>query len=1674
MRFLGNRFVSVMNKRNKNIFFWLLFITGFVNAQTQLINPSAEGGFELGASLGANGWTVVQASTNTWRASAVPGSFAGNNAAFISATAGVDYVYTTGIYQTSHFYRDVTVPAGENLITLSFQYKNPGENLFDRLLVYTAPTSVFPNANEPLSNLTAIVDATLVFTDPANINAYTSVNLELPQSLAGTTFRLIFTWQNDNVDGSGIPAAIDNISLTSQTSPFGQPLNGFYTINNLMPTSSAIPIPGSNFNNFLDAISYLNDFGIAGDVRFDVASGQTFNHSPLTITRSGTATDTIGFIRSGSGANPLIFSSGGSTSTDAAITLNGVDYITIDGIDISTEPNPVTSAVNIEYAIRVNNASATNGSQFNKIRNVSITHNQLFTQNIAVLQISTSPSSLAGTNSNNTYENITINSALNGFRINSNSINRDEFVTIKNCLIGTSGPNSLGGTGSGFGIFFNQAKDVTIKGNIIANFSSSGGSSSALDGIYVSNATGLVTISGNQVRALRNILASSLCVVSGIRCVVASGGSANVFNNFVSDLTTAYSTTTSSILLKGLSIQPLTAVSTSSTINVDFNNVSLDGSTCPNVSNVCLEIIQPGPIVNVRNNVFANFTSGQSGSPFHYAMVVPNLTIAAVGSLSNHNDLYLSDATNGVTVRKTSGTPENYLSLPTWNTASGLDGQSISANPEFTNIQSDLHVLSTALDGTGSMSGITWVIDDIDGQLRDATPDIGADEFSLIENDLSFIAFLSPEFDDCFSSVEEPTIRIRNLAYIPHDFILKPLNIQLTVTGPIPATINITISDNALNANQPLGSLAFLDIPVGLIDMSSYGNYTINCTLSVMNDENSTNDVAIPLNLENSAPEILPIAVPFTTFNGINLSSSYAGWNESNSTQPITGTSEWTVSIGLGGAGNRSASFNYNAGNAAGYIISPKITAAFNTFVKFDLALTESSAIIGNGAFDADDVFALLVSTDCGFTFTEVLAFQLGDIIGNQLTNFEYFLGAYEGSDIILAFKADDGTVSGTPFNLHLDNINIVNSTQEKVDLLAMVTPVQSSCFSASEQISLRIKNNGFVPIDFSVSPLSLTVDISGGNSFLINDVITNGILAIGDSTVFVVPGTVDLSIPDAYQFNISANLTTSFGVYQDSLVEWLYGQNPSVSLVYEDTACLLSTVNINLLNPVNGVTNTVLPKFEYTSLPVALPDNVGIDIPLEVTGAGGYAAQLLTVTIDSIVHGNITQLKIELIAPDNSSILLTEGNLGSGPGFYSTSFSMNSTELIQNQTPPFTGVFIPAQPFSLLTGSANGTWKLRVTDEAIGTIGILHKWSLTLLEQNTVANFSWTSSNTIQSSSLLEATVLVENSSYIVYTITDVMGCTKTDSAQITFPEFIDNPVVNDVLCFGNANGSIISSITGGFGVLDYDWSSGDTDATADQLTAGNYTLDVTDSYGCTAQFTYGITEPATGLTASIAGTDVLCFGSATGAANLTVIGGTGSYTYSWSNSASTEDLTGLVAGTYTVTITDAEGCTTTASVTITEPNALVADATATNITCMGCLSTVTVSATGGTPPYIGDGVFTESSGGTYAYTVEDANGCTFTANVEVLNVTGLSEATISKAAVYPNPFIDEFRLKVHTNSLLEVRLFDTQSKEQDMKMTLTYDEFIITTSGLSTGVYLLKVTYTNFDSEMLLLIKK
>ncbi|WP_299149594.1 Ig-like domain-containing protein, partial [uncultured Dokdonia sp.] len=259
--------------------------------------------------------------------------------------------------------------------------------------------------------------------------------------------------------------------------------------------------------------------------------------------------------------------------------------------------------------------------------------------------------------------------------------------------------------------------------------------------------------------------------------------------------------------------------------------------------------------------------------------------------------------------------------------------------------------------------------------------------------------------------------------------------------------------------------------------------------------------------------------------------------------------------------------------------------------------------------------------------------------------------------------------------------------------------------------------------------------------------------------------------------------------------------------------------------------------------------------------------------------------------------------------------------------------------------------------------------------------------------------TAQIENLSPGDYTVevTDDNGCTVESTVTIN-PGSCNNLAittgVEDVTCNGFSDGSITSTTTGGNGPFTYSWSNGATTENINDVTAGSYTVTVTDTFtNCTAQSTVTVNEP-TVLSAGIAVNNVLCFGESTGSLNLTVSGGTLDYTYEWSSGQTVEDLTGLPAGSYSVVVTDGNGCTTTASAVISEPtSAVTADVSSTNEN--GATSndgTATAIPEGGTPPYTiswSNGETSETisglDAGDYTVVVTDANGCRYEETVTV-----------------------------------------------------------------------------------------
>lgn len=271
--------------------------------------------------------------------------------------------------------------------------------------------------------------------------------------------------------------------------------------------------------------------------------------------------------------------------------------------------------------------------------------------------------------------------------------------------------------------------------------------------------------------------------------------------------------------------------------------------------------------------------------------------------------------------------------------------------------------------------------------------------------------------------------------------------------------------------------------------------------------------------------------------------------------------------------------------------------------------------------------------------------------------------------------------------------------------------------------------------------------------------------------------------------------------------------------------------------------------------------------------------------------------------------------------------------------------------------------------------------------------SYFWTNGHTTQVNTGLAA------NTYTV-TVTDANGCTSTGSGTVTQPNSGITATVSTTQTSCTAStGTATVSASGGTGQLTYVWSAGNqTTATISNLSAGNYVVTVTDGGQCTVSAIGSVSSPAT-FTLNVTTTDVQCYGASTGSATSAVSGGTGPFTYLWNNNATSPSLTSIPAGTYTLTVTDANGCSKAASGTVNQPaTALVVNVTTTNSSCNQTTGSATATVIGatGTPTYLwSNGATSSSLSGlgvnSYSVTVTSA-GCTATASGLVNNSNGPS----------------------------------------------------------------------------------
>ncbi len=231
--------------------------------------------------------------------------------------------------------------------------------------------------------------------------------------------------------------------------------------------------------------------------------------------------------------------------------------------------------------------------------------------------------------------------------------------------------------------------------------------------------------------------------------------------------------------------------------------------------------------------------------------------------------------------------------------------------------------------------------------------------------------------------------------------------------------------------------------------------------------------------------------------------------------------------------------------------------------------------------------------------------------------------------------------------------------------------------------------------------------------------------------------------------------------------------------------------------------------------------------------------------------------------------------------------------------------------------------------------------------------NFSWESGQT--ANGVLTDTLFNLLAGTYRVTVSDNNGCEASDSIVITVPPpLVVNATANNVSCFGGSDGFALAGGTGGTMPYDFLWSNGDTIAIAGPLIAGSYQVTLTDGSGCFTSDSVLVAQPAAILT-SINVTDVSCYKYTDGSATVNVSGGNAPYTYLWSDTQATQTATGLIAGTFIVTITDDSNCVHLDTAIVSQPYSFSIIVNAADVSCFnGSDGSASASVLGDTVNYL------------------------------------------------------------------------------------------------------------------------
>lgn len=599
---------------------------------------------------------------------------------------------------------------------------------------------------------------------------------------------------------------------------------------------------------------------------------------------------------------------------------------------------------------------------------------------------------------------------------------------------------------------------------------------------------------------------------------------------------------------------------------------------------------------------------------------------------------------------------------------------------------------------------------------------------------------------------------------------------------------------------------------------------------------------------------------------------------------------------------------------------------------------------------------------------------------GSELLLFEFALAANCASDIRLWTQGTDAdqTTDGTDYVSNIftpaNNNYILTTNYSPIGVLSVTANGNpSTCNASNGSINLSIQNN-LCPLTYLWSNGATTQNLSGLSAGTYTVTVTGNPTCTA-STSYTINSISDLSLNcSKTDINIpggnngAASVTASGGT---NPYTYLWSNSATTMTITGLTAGTYSVTVTDANNCQKICTTTVnQPSCNLSAL---------------ISGTN--------VSCYGMSNGNVT------ISPSGNTSPLTYlwNNGATTQNLTNVAVGSYTVTVTENSNCTVSKTYAVSQPSDLT---------LNCTKTDISIVGVNDGTASVAVTGGTNTYFYlWSNGATSSSISGLAPNL------YSV-TVTDSNGCTDVCSSAVVSPCIVItqpdaltiNVIGTDASCNNSNTGAANLTVSGGVSPYTYLWSNGATTEDLNNIPAGSYSITVTDANGCKLVGSTTISQP-TSLTSSIIASNVGCNSSASGAANLTVSGGTAPYSYLWSNGITTEDLSNVLAGTYNVTITDNKSCVQINSVTITEPNTLNVVVTATDALCNGSNSgNINLTANGGTMPYSfawSNGATTQNANNLvanyYSVTVTDTNGCTKIAAATINEPTAITVSVVS-----------------------------------------------------------------------------